>query len=135
MTDDGAKGVVQQFLTAIKGGDGQTMMSLLAEDAVVVLPGSFKVAWAGRWQGREPIKQCFGAIAALLDIRDHTVTLMFGEGEHVMVLIDETSAARNTGRLLHQETAWYFRVVDGAIAHWQAYEDTEQIAWVWDDAG
>ena len=58
---------------------------------------------------------------------------MFGEGEHVMVLIDETSAAKNTGRLLHQETAWHFRIVDGAIVHWQAYEDTEQIAWVWDE--
>ena len=133
MSDDGAKGVVRQFLAAIKGGDGQTMMGLLAEDAVVVLPGSFKVAWAGRWQGREPIKQCFLAIGALLDIRDHTVQLIFGEGEHVMVLIDETSAAKNTGRLLHQETAWYFRIKEGAIVHWQAYEDTEQIAWVWDE--
>ncbi len=135
MAGDAAKEVVRQFLAAIKGGDGQTMMSLLAEDAVVVLPGSFKIAWAGRWQGREPIKQCFRAIEALLDIRDHTVTLMFGEGEHVLVLIDETTAARSTGRLLHQETAWYFRVAGGAIVHWQAFEDTEQIAWVWDDAG
>ena len=105
MAESEPKEVVRQFLAAIKGGDGQTMMSLLAEDAVVVLPGSFKVAWAGRWQGREPIKQCFQAIGALLDIRDHTVNLMFGDGEHVMVLIDETSAAKNTGRLLHQETA------------------------------
>ena len=104
MADNESKAVVRQFLAAIKGGDGQTMMSLLADDAVVVLPGSFKVAWAGRWQGHEPIKQCFLAIGALLDIRDHTVNLIFGEGEHVMVLIDETSAAKNTGRLLHQET-------------------------------
>ena len=59
--DNKPKEVVRQFLAAIKGGDGQTMMSLLAEDAVVDLPGSFAglVAWAGRWQGREPIKQCF----------------------------------------------------------------------------
>ena len=94
MANSEPKEVVRQFLAAIKGGDGQTMMSLLAVDAVVVLPGSFKVAWAGRWQGREPIKQCFQAIGALLDIRDHTVQLMFGEGEHVIVLIDETSAPR-----------------------------------------
>ncbi len=135
MAADESKKIVEQFLTAIKTGDGETMMGLLAKDAVVVLPGSFKVAWAGRWQGREPIKQCFRAIGELLDIRDHTVTLLFGEGEHVMVLIDETTASKNTGRLLHQETAWYFRVTDGTIAHWQAFEDTEQIAWVWDDAG
>lgn len=133
MAGDTPKEVVRRFLAAIKGGDGDAMMGLLADDAVVVLPGSFEIPWAGRWRGREPIRQCFRAIEELLEIRDHTVTLLIGEGAHVVALIEETSAARSTGRLLHQETAWYFRVTDGAIAHWQAFEDTEQIAWVWDD--
>lgn len=133
MAGDTPKEVVRRFLAAIKGGDGDAMMGLLADDAVVVLPGSFEIAWAGRWRGREPIRQCFRAIEELLEIRDHTVTLLIGEGAHVVALIEETSAARSTGRLLHQETAWHFRVTDGAIAHWQAFEDTEQIAWVWDD--
>ena len=133
MAGDAPKEVVRRFLAAIKDGDSNAMMDLLAADAVVVLPGSFEIAWAGRWQGREPIRQCFRAIEELLEIRDHTVTLLIGEGAHVVALIDETSAARSTGRFLHQETAWYFRVTGGAIAHWQAFEDTEQIAWVWDD--
>ena len=44
MAGNDSKEIVRQFLAAIKGGDGQTMMSLLADDAVVVLPVSFKVA-------------------------------------------------------------------------------------------
>lgn len=133
MVDGDPKVVVRQFLAAIKSGDGDAMMALLADDAVVVLPGSFEIPWAGRWRGREPIRQCFRAIEESLEIRDHMVTLLIGEGEHVVVLIEETSVAKSTGRLLHQETAWYFHVTGGAIAHWQAFEDTEQIAWVWDD--
>jgi ketosteroid isomerase-like protein len=132
MPDDNKK-MIKQFLAAIKTGDGETMLGLLADDAVVVLPGSFKVAWAGRWEGKEPIKQCFRAIGDLLEIRDHTVKLMVAEGESVFVLIDETSASKNTGRILHQETVWYFRITGGTIRHWQAFEDSEQIAWAWDD--
>ncbi len=135
MADDQPKRVVQRFLDAIKAGDGETMLALFDEEAVAVLPGSFKIGWAGRWPGTQPIAQCFRAIGELLEIRDHTVRLMFGEGEHICVIIDETSAAKTTGRLLHQETAWYFRVREGKIHHWQPFEDTEQIAWAWDDTG
>lgn len=128
-----AKSVVGRFLKAIKAADGKTMMSLLADDAVVVLPGSYKVPWSGRWEGRDSIAQCFRLVGEFLDIRGHDVKLMFGEGEHVLVHLYETTVARNTGRVLHQDTAWLFRVQGGRIVFWQAFEDTEQIAWVWQD--
>jgi ketosteroid isomerase-like protein len=134
MAEGAAKEVVGQFLKAIKAANGATMMALLADDAVVVLPGSYKVPWSGRWQGKDTIAQCFRLVGEFLDIRGHDVKLMFGEGEHVLVLMYETTLARNTGRVLHQETAWLFRVQRGTIAYWQCFEDTEQIAWVWDDA-
>ncbi len=133
MANEDAKDVVHLFLKAIAGGDGQTMLDLLEEDAVIVTPGSTKVPFNGRWQGREPIKQCFRLFGEFLEIRDHTVRLMFGEGEHVCVIINETSAAKKTGRLIKQDTAWHFQVRGGKIAYWQVFEDTEQIAWAWDD--
>jgi ketosteroid isomerase-like protein len=125
--------VVGRFLEAIKAADGKTMLGLLAKDAAVVLPGSYKVPWSGRWEGLDSIAQCFRIVGEFLDIRGHDVKLMFGEGEHVLVVMYETTVARNTGRVLHQDTAWLFRVRDGKIAFWQAFEDTEQIAWVWQD--
>lgn len=133
MAKGGAKEVVGQFLTAIKASDGKTMMSLLAKDAVVVLPGSYKVPWSGRWEGHDSIAQCFRIVGELLDIRGHDVKLIAGEGEHVFVFMYETTIARNTGRTLHQDTAWLFRVRAGKIVFWQAFEDTEQINWVWED--
>ncbi len=134
MAKSTAKDIVGRFLTAIKAADGKTMMSLLAEDAAIVLPGSYKVPWSGRWEGHGSIAQCFRLVGEFLDIRGHDVKVMFGEGEHVFVLMYETTVARNTGRVLHQETAWFFRVRGSKIVFWQAFEDTEQINWVWDDS-
>lgn len=133
MAKGDAKDVVGKFLKAIKRGDGAAMLGLLAEDAVVVLPGSYKVPWSGRWEGKDSISQCFRIVGEFLDIRGHDVKLLIGEGEHVMVLMFETTVARNTGRVLHQETVWLFHIKGGLIRHWQAFEDSEQIAWVWED--
>ncbi len=133
MAQSGGKDVVGRFLKAIKAGDGKAMMGLLADEAVVVLPGSYKVPWSGRWEGRDSIAQCFRLIGEFLEIRGHDLKLMIGEGEHVLVFMYETSEARNTGRILHQETAWLFRIRSGKIVFWQAFEDTEQIAWAWRD--
>ncbi len=133
MAKIGAKEVIGRFLEAIKAADGKTMMSLIAEDAAVVLPGTYKVPWSGRWEGHASIAQCFRLVGEFLDIRGHDVKLIFGEGEHVLVFMYETTVARNTGRVLHQDTAWLFRVTSGKIVFWQAFEDTEQINWAWDD--
>jgi len=133
MAKNDPKEVVGRLLKAIKAADADTLMSLFSPDAVVVLPGSYKVPWSGRWQGKDSIAQCLRIVAEFLDIRGHDVKLVFGEGEHVFVLMYETTVARNTGRVLHQDTAWLFQVRGGAIVFWQCFEDTEQIAWVWDD--
>lgn len=132
-SNETAKDVVRRLIAALGKGDGETMLALLSDDAVVVTPGSLKVPFNGRWEGKGPIAQCFCLFGEYLDIRDHTIKLVFGEGEHVCVIINETSAAKNTGRLIKQDTAWYFRVSDGKIRHWQVFEDTAQVAWAWDD--
>ena len=43
MSDTEAKDIVQQFLSAIAAGDGATMLGLMADDAVMITPGSPKV--------------------------------------------------------------------------------------------
>ena len=68
-----------------------------------------------------------------LEIRDHTLKLLFGEGKHVAVMINETSRAKRTDRFIKQDTLWYFRVACGVIQHWQVFEDTEQVGWAWED--
>lgn len=127
------KEIVQKFLTAIAAEDGDGMMALLDEDAVLITPGSSNVPFNGRWQGKGPIRQCFRLFGEFLEIRDHTVRLMFGEGEHVCVIINETSASKTTGRLIKQDTSWHFQIRNGLILHWQVFEDTEQVSWAWDD--
>jgi ketosteroid isomerase-like protein len=128
-----AKEVVRALIAALAKGDTKIMLGLLDDDAVVITPGDVKVPFNGRWEGKGSIRQCFQLIGEYLEIRDHTIRLLFGEGEHVCVIINETSASKTTGRLIKQDTAWHFRVRSGKIVLWQVFEDTAQVAWAWDD--
>lgn len=133
MSESEEKKIVRQFLTAIAAGNGATMLGLMADDAVMVTPGSPKVPFNGRFEGKASITQAFTLFGEYLEIRDHTLKLMFGEGEHVGLLINETSRAKRTDRFIKQDTFWYFRISGGKIQFWEVFEDTEQVGWAWDD--
>ena len=134
MSSSEPKDIVRQFLAAIAGGDGKTMLGLMADDAVMITPGSPKVPFNGRFEGKASITHAFTMFGEYLEIRDHTLKVLFGEGEHVGVMINETSRAKHTDRFIKQDTMWYFRVFGGEIQLWQVFEDTEQVGWAWDDA-
>ena len=134
MSESEAKEIVRHLLVAIAGGDGATMLGLKADDAVMITPGSPKVPFNGRFEGKTSIAHAFKMFGEYLEIRDHTLKLLFGEGEHVAVMINETSRAKCTDRFIKQDTLWYFRISAGQIQSWQVFEDTEQVGWAWDDA-
>jgi ketosteroid isomerase-like protein len=127
------KDIVRQFLAAIAGGDGKTMLGLMADDAVMITPGSPKVPFNGRFEGKASITHAFTMFGEYLEIRDHTLKVLFGEGEHVGVMINETSRAKRTDRFIKQDTFWYFHITGGLIKSWQVFEDTEQVGWAWED--
>ena len=52
MSSTAPKDIVRQFLDAIAGGDGKTMLGLMADDAVMITPGSPKVPFNGRFEGK-----------------------------------------------------------------------------------
>jgi len=128
------KEIVTQFLTAIATEDGDGMMALLDDNAIIITPGSPKVPFNGRFEGKASIAQAFRMFGEYLEIRDHTLKLMFGEGEHVAVIINETSRAKHTDRFIKQDTCWHFHIVASKIIQWQVFEDTEQVGWAWDDS-
>ena len=100
MSATGPKDIVRQFLDAIAAGDGDTMLGLLADDAVMITPGSPKVPFNGRFEGKASIAQAFRIFAEFLEICDHTIKLLFGEGEHCGH--DQRDLARQAHRPLHQ---------------------------------
>ena len=104
MSSSDPKDIVRQFLAAIAGGDGKTMLGLMADDAVMITPGSPKVPFNGRFEGKASITHAFTMFGEYLEIRDHTLKLLFGEGKHVGVMINETSRAKRTDRFIKQDT-------------------------------
>ena len=134
MSESDAKDIVRQFLTSIAAGDGDTMLGLMADDAVMITEGPPEVPFNGRFEGKASIAQAFTLFGEYLEIRDHTLKLLFGEGEHIGLIINETSRAKRTDRFIKQDTFWYFRVSGGLIRFWQVFEDTAQVSWAWDDS-
>ena len=134
MNTSSPKDIVRQFLAAIASEDSETMLSLMANDAIVITPGSPKVPFNGRFEGSSSIKNAFKIFGEYLEIRDHTIKVLFGDGDHVAVMINETSRAKRTDRFIKQDTFWYFKVSDQKIQLWQVFEDTAQVQWAWNDS-
>ena len=109
------------------------MINLLDEDAIIITPGSPKVPFNGRFEGRKSILEAFKIFEEFLEIKDHTLKLIVSENEHVFVIINETSRAANTNRFIKQDTSWYFKIKSKKICYCQVFEDTEQVSWAWDD--
>ncbi len=127
------KKVVLNFLKYISTGNTDEMLGLLDDSASIIIPGSPKVPFNGRFEGKKSIQEAFKLFEEFLEIKDHTLKLIFSENEHVTVIINETSRARNTNRFIKQDTCWYFEVKDSKIKKWQVFEDTEQVKWAWND--
>lgn len=128
------KKIVQDFLSFISVGDTEGMINLLDEDATIITPGSPKVPFNGRFEGKKSILQAFKIFEEFLEIKDHTLKLIISENEHVFVIINETSRAANTNRFIKQDTSWYFKIKSNKIFYWQVFEDTEQVSWAWNDS-
>ena len=110
------------------------MLALIADDGIIVInPVSPKVPFKGRFEGKDSITQAFRLFGEYLEIPDHTLKLILGEGKHICVIINETSRAKRTDRFIKQDTCWYFSVENDKILYWQVFEDTEQVSWAWDD--
>ena len=89
----------------------------MASDAIVMTPGSPKVPFNGRFEGRSSIENAFKIFGEYLEIRDHTMKVLFGEDDHVGVMINETSRSKRTDRFIKQDTFWYFKVSHKKIQH------------------
>lgn len=123
------KKVVQTWLDALMAGDLATMNALYTDDCVIRLPGDpASTPWAGEWTGMEEIGKCFEIIGRTLEIRSHKFLYIIAEGENVVVIGDEVSASKTTGRLIEQTYAWLFQVRNGKICLYQLFEDTAAIS-------
>ena len=128
MTNADPKQVVRQYLDCLKNGDTEGALAMHTDDVVLDFPGSSDLPWAGVWNGAAEAKRWYQVLFDTLEIRSHVHNAFIAEGDMVLVLGDEVSASRKSGKEFRVKWAWAFKVRGDRIASWTGYEDTEAIA-------
>ncbi len=128
MNTPSAKAVIEKWMGLLARGDMEAIVAMFSDDAVIDMPGSSDLPWAGRWQGSAKIDEYFKVMPAALEIREHEHKIWVAEGDRVAVTGLEAAASRISGKDYRAKWCWVFQVRDGKIALWDAYEDTEAMA-------
>ena len=128
MNTTSAKAVIEKWVGMLATGDMEAIAAMFTDDAVIDMPGTSDLPWAGRWRGRAKIDEYFKVMPAALEIREHEHKIWVAEDDMVAVTGLEAGASRISGKDYRAKWCWVFQVRDGKIALWDAYEDTEAMA-------
>ncbi|GAA2254015.1 hypothetical protein GCM10010145_22490 [Streptomyces ruber] len=125
---DGQDGqdVVRRYLKALNDRDGDTLMAMIAPDAVFTIPGDHPLA--GTWRGLPEIVERFmlpmGGLFAPDAPYVTEVTGTVAEGDRVVVFCTSRATTRG-GEPYTMDAAVLFTVRDGRIAGMREYFDTQ----------
>jgi len=128
MSTPSAKETVEKWVGLLATGDIDAIVAMFADDAVIDMPGSSDLPWAGRWQGSAKINEYFKVMPAALKILEHEHKLWIVEEDMVAVTGLEAAASHISGKDYRAKWCWVFKICEGKIVLWDAYEDTEAMA-------
>ena len=128
MSKSSAKETVENWVGLLAAGDMDAIVAMFADDAVIDMPGSSDLPWAGRWQGAAKIDEYFKVMPAALKILKHEHKLWISEDDMVVVTGLEAAESHVSGKDYSAKWCWVFKIRDGKIVLWDAYEDTEAMA-------
>ena len=70
MNTTSAKAVIEKWMGMLATGDMEAIAAMFTDDAVIDMPGTSDLPWAGRWRGRAKIDEYFKVLPAALEIRE-----------------------------------------------------------------
>ena len=70
MNTTSAKAVIEKWMGMLATGDMEAIAAMFTDDAVIDMPGTSDLPWAGRWRGRAKIDEYFKVMPAALEIRE-----------------------------------------------------------------
>lgn len=126
LPSSGAEDVVLRYLKALNDRDADTLMAMVAPDAVFTIPGDHPLA--GTWRGLPEIAEKFMLpMGALFDPGAAYVTEVTGtvtEGDRVVVLCTSRSRTRR-GEPYERDAAVLFTVREGKVSGMREFFDTQ----------
>jgi len=123
------KQLIQKMLAEFAEGSADTFLALLADDVVFELPtipeDSYKLE--STYRGREGILELLSALGELSETLVFQPYDFIAADDKVVVLLNEKSRAKPTGREFEQDFVQLWTLRDGKIVHCKMWEDTYAI--------
>ena len=119
--------VVRRGYEAFGHGDIETLLSLFDEQIEWVTPGPAELATSGRRTGRQQVAEFFTVLSEMLEIQRFEPKQFIAQGDLVVVLGDDTSAVKATGKVLEGAWAHVFTLKNGKVTQFQEYMDTAEL--------
>ncbi len=116
--------VVQETYEAVGRGDIPALLDLLTDDVEWTFQGPPVIPFAGTRRGREGVAQFFSLITETLEFEWFEPREFVAQGDTVVALGFERALIKPTGRTFEQEWAHLYKLRDGKVAKFLAFEDT-----------
>jgi len=120
--------IVRRGYEAFLRGDVVALVSVMDENVEWVTPGPPELPTAGRRRGHLGVIEFVKALNALVELDRFEPKEFIARGDRVVVLGDNTSLVRSTGRILDFEWAHAFTLRDGKVIAFHEYSDMVAIA-------
>ena len=120
--------IVQQAYARFKSGDIPSVLSLMTDDVVWVVPEVENMPFTGKRQGRQQVAQFFADLADDQDVLDFTPEKFVAQEDCVIAQGHYTWRVKATGREYTAEFAHFFTVHDGKVVLFREYADTTAMA-------
>ena len=125
--DDRNVEIVRRGYEAFGRGDIPGILALLDDQVTWQTPGPTELPFAGTRRGHAQVAQFFQLLTDVLDITRFEPRQFIGHGDQVIVIGDDTSRVKATGRSLEFRWTHVFTVRDGKIVAFEEYNDASAI--------
>ena len=120
---------VRRIFEAFGRGDVATLMSLLSDEVVWLMPGPPGVVpYAGERRGHAGASQFFQLLGAAVEFEQFEPREYVAQGDKVVALGFERGRVRATGKTFDNHWALVFTLSGGRVTEFRAYEDSAAVA-------
>jgi ketosteroid isomerase-like protein len=115
--------IVHQAYDAFGRGDINGVLALLDDGVQWTTPGPPDLPFAGRRTGKEAVAQFFAQLVATIDVEQFRPKEFVSHGDRVIVIGEEKSRVKATGKVIPFDWVHAFTVRDGKITTLDEYGD------------
>ena len=119
--------VVRRGYDAFGRGDINGLLALFDEQIEWVSSGPPELPISGRRVGHQAVAEFFTSVNDLFEIQRFEPKDFIAQGERVVVLGQETSRVKATGKVLDADWAHVFTLRNGKVVAFQEYIDTAAV--------